>query len=326
MEGAQRGSLEVDRRAAAGAAFAVTSVAGVQGAQASGEAFELNLMVAQYSADKTQAYWEELISNFEAEHDGITVNLEVVSWEQINDVITTRVQSGDMPDVPNIDAFSGFAADGLLRAADECSRQTRSTTSSRASPRTPQLDSMQYGIPLHRIEPGALLQHGAVRGGRHRRPAGDLAGAAGRGAGDHRPRAHRLRDAARPGRGPGGMAIWMYGNGGGWVDEEGNFAINSAANVEAFKFMAGLVGGGLTQPNPATTNREDALNLFYEGEVGMIEALVQIARDHRGTVPGPGSRGAQPSQRGRRACGARCRRPLHGVQQRGQRGGRWGVP
>ena len=123
-------------------------MAGVQGAQASGEAFELNLMVAQSSADKTQAYWEELISNFEAEHDGITVNLEVVSWEQINDVITTRVQSGDMPDVLNIDAFSGFAADGLLRPADEVLSAEVLDDVVPSFAENAQLDGVQYGIPF----------------------------------------------------------------------------------------------------------------------------------------------------------------------------------
>ena len=79
---------------ATGATFAITAAAGVQGVQASGEAFELDLMVAQYS-DLTQPFWEELIGRFSEANPDVTVNLEVVSWDQINDVITTRVQSGD---------------------------------------------------------------------------------------------------------------------------------------------------------------------------------------------------------------------------------------
>ena len=46
-------------------------------------------------------------------------------------------------------------------------------------------------------------------------------------------------------------SIWMFGNGGGWVDESGTFVDHSAENVEAFEYMGGLVADGLTQPNPA---------------------------------------------------------------------------
>ena len=101
-------------------------------------------------------------------------------------------------------------------------------------------------------------------------------------------------------------AIWMYGNGGGWVDEEGNFAIDQEANVEAFEFMTALVSDGLTQPSPATTDRADALNLFYEGEVGMIEGLVQtpvtIAADYPdleyAVAASPHNEGAEPAALG----------------------------
>ena len=44
----------------AGVALAGSVLAGAPGASASGE-YELNVMVAQYS-DKTQPYWEELIT------------------------------------------------------------------------------------------------------------------------------------------------------------------------------------------------------------------------------------------------------------------------
>lgn len=290
---------------AAGAAMAVAAVAGVQGVQASGEAFELDLMVAQYS-DKTQPYWEELISAFEAENEGITVNLEVVSWEQINDVITTRVQSDDVPDVLNIDAFSGFAADGLLRPADEVLSEETLADIIPSFAENAQIDGVQFGIPFI-ASSRALFYNTALF-----EEAGITAP----------PETwQELREAAQaitdlghigyamplgPEEAQAESAIWMYGNGGGWVDEEGNFAVNQPANVEAFEFMSGLVADGLTQPNPATMNRADAINLFYEGEVGMLEGLVQmpgiIAEDHPdlpyAVAPSPHNEGAEPAALG----------------------------
>ena len=289
----------------AGAALA-TSVLGAPGASASGE-YELNLMVAQYS-DKTQPYWEELITAFEAENEGVTVNLEVVSWDDINDVISTRVQNDDLPDVLNIDAFSSYAADGLLRPADEVLSPETLADIIPSFAENAQIDGVQYGIPF--IASSRALFYNT-----------DLFEQAGIAAPPET--WQELQAAAQaivdlPGDEIGyGMplgpeeaqaesAIWMYGNGGGWVDEAGNFAINQEANVEAFTFMAGLVEAGLTQPNPATTDRQDALNLFYEGQVGMLEGLVQspgIIAEQYPDLPyavaaSPHNEGAEPAALG----------------------------
>jgi multiple sugar transport system substrate-binding protein len=290
---------------AAGATFAISAAAGVQGVQASGEPFELDVMVAQYS-DKTQPFWEELIGRFTEANPDVTVNLEVVSWDQINDVITTRVQSGDQPDVLNIDAYSTFAADGLLRPADEVLSAETIADIIPSFAENASIDGVQYGIPFI-ASSRALFYNTALF----------------EEAGIEAPPEtwQELRDAAQaitdaghigyamplgPEEAQAESAIWMYGNGGGWVDEEGNFAIDQDANVEAFEFMAALVADGLTQPNPATTDRADALNLFYEGEVGMIEGLVQtpvtIAADYPdleyAVTASPHNEGAEPAALG----------------------------
>jgi multiple sugar transport system substrate-binding protein len=290
---------------AAGAVFAVTAVGGVPGVQASGEEFELDLMVAEYS-DLTRPYWEDLIAAFAEENDGITVNLEVVSWDDINDVINTRVQTDDLPDVLNIDAFSGFAADGLLRPADEVLSEETLADIIPSFAENAQIDGVQYGIPFI-ASSRALFYNTALF---------EEAGI------DGPPETwQELREAAQsideighigygmplgPEEAQAESAIWFYGNGGGWVDDEGNFAINQEANVEAFEFMAELVADGLTQPNPATTDRQDALDLFYEGEIAMLEGLVQtpgiIAEDHPdleyAVAPSPHNEGAEPAALG----------------------------
>ena len=74
---------------------------------------DLNLLVPTYS-DNTKGLWETIIAEFEAANPGITVTLEVQSWENINDVIRTKVQSNQAPDILNIDSFAGYVEDDLL--------------------------------------------------------------------------------------------------------------------------------------------------------------------------------------------------------------------
>ena len=98
-----------------------------------------------------------------------------------------RVQTGDLPDILNIDAFATFAADDLLRPADEVLSPETLADIIPSFAENATIDGVQYGIPLIAIEPGAVLQHRPLRGGRNHRAAGDVGRPARRRPGDHRP-------------------------------------------------------------------------------------------------------------------------------------------
>ncbi|WP_279402852.1 hypothetical protein [Arthrobacter sp. JCM 19049] len=57
-----------------------------------GEAVTLQMLVPTYSTG-TKGLWEGVIKDFEAEHENITVNLEVQSWENIESVLKTKLQA-----------------------------------------------------------------------------------------------------------------------------------------------------------------------------------------------------------------------------------------
>ncbi len=82
----------------------------------------INLLVPSYSdgANGTKALWDKIIAGFEAQSGGVTVNLQIESWNSINDVVRTKLQSQDStPDILNIDAYSSFATDGMLYPATD---------------------------------------------------------------------------------------------------------------------------------------------------------------------------------------------------------------
>ncbi len=76
--------------------------------------------------------------------------------------------------------------------------------------------------------------------------------------------------------GQAAFAYYAWGNNGGFVDENGEWAVNSDANVESVNFSVGLVNKGYTNPNPATQTRYDLQDMFAAGKLAMLIAPNQL--------------------------------------------------
>ena len=74
------------------------------------------------------------------------------------------------------------------------------------------------------------------------------------------------------------FAYYAWNNGGGFVDAEGNWALDSAANVEAVEYIVGLVKAGLTNADPTTETRYDLQEMFANGQVAMMIGPNQISK------------------------------------------------
>ena len=57
--------------------------------------------------------------------------------------------------------------------------------------------------------------------------------------------------------GQAAFSYYTWNNGGGFVDENGDWALNSDKNVEALNFALGLVNDGYTNSDPANETRYD---------------------------------------------------------------------
>lgn len=74
--------------------------------------------------------------------------------------------------------------------------------------------------------------------------------------------------------------LWLLGNGGGYVDAEGKWVINSSKNVETLNFMKSLVSAGLTEPNPGSVDRTKGTFANFEaGRAGMMMGLMTPMED-----------------------------------------------
>ena len=238
-----------------------------------GEGQTLNLLVPSYS-DNTKALWEDVIKGFEDENPDITVKLEVQSWDNINDVVRTKVQSGDAPDILNIDAFAGFAADDLLYEAGDVLSEDTAADFQDSFVENASIDGEQYGLPL-------------IASARTLFANTDLMRQAG--VGEAPKTWDELLDASKKiselGGGVSGYgmplgseeaqaetSIWAFGNGAGWGDSS-EITVDTPEALEAVEFMKKMIDEGATQDNPGATNRTPLINVFVQGKIGFIEAL-----------------------------------------------------
>jgi multiple sugar transport system substrate-binding protein len=269
--------------------------------QQDGDGKTLSLLVPSYS-NGTKALWEGIIADFEATHSDIKVNLEIQSWDNINDVIRTKVQANAAPDILNIDAFSGFAADGLLYPAAEVVSPETLADFQESFAQNASIDGTMYGLPL--IASARTLFYNKdllAKAGVTKPPAtwDELFDAA---------KKVTELDAGVYGYGmPLGSeeaqaetSIWVFGNGGSWNDGS-KITVNTPKNLEAVQFMKRMIDAGVTQPDPGATDRTPMLDVFIQGKIAMAVGLPptigQIAQKNPslpyGTAPVP-TRDGQP--------------------------------
>jgi len=110
---------EMKKASRLSALIAITSLvfAAIVGAPAKAADVELKMVAADYA--NMQPFWDDLAAKFAKANPGITVKVDVVSWETIDDKVKTLVATGQIPDVVNKGDYSDAAAAGLLYRADE---------------------------------------------------------------------------------------------------------------------------------------------------------------------------------------------------------------
>jgi multiple sugar transport system substrate-binding protein len=230
---------------------------------------QISLLVPEYSAN-TEKFWRDLIGRFESANPGAKVELQTVSWTDINQKVTTLVSTNQAPDILNLDAFANFAGDELLLPAEEVlSPETQADFIDKFA-ENGKLEGTQYGIPFV----------GSVRGLFYNKDIFRKAGiqAPPKTWDELRETAAKITAKGDVGYGmPLGpeeaqaeFSLFMWGNGGDWVDGD-TWTITRPENVEALEFMNSLANEDkVTQPNPGTTNRTDLWKVFGAGRIGMV--------------------------------------------------------
>ena len=241
------------------------------------EQVELNVIAAQYGT-KTADWWKGFEADFEKAYPDIALTVDVVSWNDIYTVVNTRLANDAAPDLLNIDVFADYQAEDLLLPAEEW---VSDETYAKFYPQFLEqsiVDDTVWAVPD--LASARAMYYNA-----------DILEA----AGCEVPTTWaELKDVCEKikaydaniypwgvdmttDEGQACFAYYAWTNGGGFVDADGNWTLNSAENVEAVEYIVGLVKDGLTNTDPATETRYDLQELFAAGKLAMMIGPNQIS-------------------------------------------------
>ena len=248
------------------------------------DTYTLDVIIAQYGPN-TQEWFlgkgmdgSNFVEKFEAANPGIKLNLEVISWNDLKTVADTRIASGQAPDILNIDVFADYANEGLLMPVSEYCPEDLFADFFPSFIDQSVIDGVCYAVP-DLASARALFYNTAMFeevGIEVPTTWAELEDASQAIIDFYNGEVYPWGVDMTTDEGQACFAYYAWGNNGGFVDENGEWAVNSAANVEAVNFITGMVADGFTNPNPATQTRYDLQDMFAAGKLAMIIAPNQL--------------------------------------------------
>ena len=245
-------------------------------ASAADEKITVTMIAAQYGP-KTADWWADFETKFEQANPEIDLVVTVVSWNDIESVVRTRISNGQQPDLLNIDGFAQYQAEDLLLPAEEW-----------VSPET--YAKFYDSFIAESVVDGTVWAVPDLASARALYVNTDILAEAGVEIPTNWTELKAACEAIKekcPDVYPWGVdmttdegqacfAYYTWNNGGGFVDADGNWALNSPENVEAVEFVVDLIKSGLTNSDPANETRYTLQDLFAAGKLAMVIAPTQV--------------------------------------------------
>jgi multiple sugar transport system substrate-binding protein len=273
----------VQRRRLLGLAAGLTSALALTGVSACGGSsplskdVTLHLVAADYGDPKTDnsslGYWNDIVHGFEQQNPHVKVDVQVLSWTDVDDKVAAMVKAGNPPDIAQMGSYAGYAAKGQLYSADQLFKVSEQADFIPTLAQAGTVDHIQYGLPWASSSRmffynKDLFRHAGIS--KAPKTWAQLAADAkllksdgvkvpyGLPLGPEEPQAESL--------------MWMLGANGGITDSVGNYTFDSTENVTAMSWVKkNLVDAKLVGPkDPAKTNRQDVFDEFLAGDAGMI--------------------------------------------------------
>ena len=239
-------------------------------APASGEKVTLDIIISQYG-NKTADWWKQFEADFEAANENVDLNIEIVSWNDIYSVVNTRISTNSQPDILNISGFADYVADDLLMPAEEYISPETKAILVPSFWESNAIDGTVWAVPILASCRALFCNQDIL----------DQAGVEVPTNWDEVMTACAAIKEKCPGITPWGLDISMdegqaafsyyaWNFGGGFVDEKGDWALNTPENVAAVEYIAKLYNSGYCNANPTTDTRYPLQDQFNAGSLAMM--------------------------------------------------------
>jgi multiple sugar transport system substrate-binding protein len=267
----------------------------------------IKLVAAEYSKANTATFWKDFAKAYEAK-TGTKLDVQVISWSDIDQQSSTMIQNGNPPDVLNLNAYASYAKDDLLYSADDVLSPEVKGDLIDAFVDSGTYNGKMYGMPdLSSARALFYNKDLFAKAGIAAPPktwdefeadAKKISALGGGNVGYAMPLGPEESQAE--------FSIWLFNNNGSWKSDD-KWTVNSPENVETLQFLKKLaVDDKVTQNNPGRTNRTDgAFALFGSGKAGMVVGFsplaAQLDTDKKvsyGVAPMPTKDGGEPQTYG----------------------------
>ncbi len=233
-----------------------------------GDAVTLQMLSPGYDEGYLQAELDAAIAKFEEENPNIKVEIVSAGWDELNSKIVQLYQAGEAPDLMMAGSRSirQFAEQGVLEDLGPYMTDEFKDTRLEQVMESAQVGGTQYGIPLalssralfYRTD---LIEEPPTTWEELLQTAQQVS------------EEHDMYGFAIPtdiGNGAHEIMNFIYQNEGRMVDDNGDFTVNSAENVETLDFLASFNEQEGVIPNVVETDREEQATMFSNGDLAMF--------------------------------------------------------
>ena len=258
----------------------------------------LDVIISQYGAF-TQEWWPNVFEPaFEAANPDVDLNIEIVSWNDLYTVVNTRISTNNTPDILNIDVFADYVADELLVPAEAYASEELQAKILPSFWNASTIDGTVWALPILASARALFYNKDILEAAGAEVPTtwDEVKDACAK-IKEYNPDIIPWSLDISSDEGQAAFSYYTWNNGGGFVDENDEWVLNSAANVEALNFVKELIDAGYCYPDPANATRYPQQDAFAAGSVAMILGpcnLYDIAADvNFGVAPMPSNTGTQ---------------------------------
>ena len=250
---------------------AATALLALSPAQAQSKS-EIRVVVAHYS-DQTMGIFEHMKADFEAAHPDVDIKLEDVSWDNLQQRLTTDIAGGTAPDIAIIGTrwLLDYAANDIAEPIDDYMTPEFKAKFIEAFLAPSVIDGVTYGLPVAASARAMYYNKDLLAKAGVQEPPKTW---------------DQLVEDAKAVKEKGGgaygfglqgkeietdvywyYALWTHG-GDLIVDDKSGIA--SDAGVKSAELYKSMIDQSLTQPGPTGSNRQDVESLFKQGRAAMI--------------------------------------------------------